>query len=149
MRIILHTFSTAFWTLIHSKWTENPILIAIYCFVFQISGDAGERELIVASEPIYIETSNHDDPDFQNDSDLFCPASPTTVPVSAIKSRSNSGMHFQLFVILLYRCNAIWKREKNSLCESSRAQFNNNCLHLSILQVHYVHRDNVDNAPHR
>ncbi|XP_031632624.1 uncharacterized protein LOC116346614 isoform X2 [Contarinia nasturtii] len=51
--------------------------------------DAGEREPIV-SDPIFIETTNHtDDPDYEND--LFCPASPTTVPTSAIKSRSNSG----------------------------------------------------------
>lgn len=69
-------------------------LFACFFFFFLLRkfSDAGEREPIVASDPIYIETTNHDDPDYQNDADLFCPASPTTVPVSAIKSRSNSGI---------------------------------------------------------
>lgn len=76
------------------------LVFSTYNFVFRIS-DAGEREPIVASDPIYIETTNHDDRDYQNDADLFCPASPTTVPVSAIKSRSNSGMHFNLNIIYM------------------------------------------------
>lgn len=74
----------------------SSVIDLVHSIPFLYDSDAGEREPIVASDPIYIETSNHtDDPDYQNDNDLFCPASPTTVPTSAIKSRSNSGMYFK------------------------------------------------------
>lgn len=62
----------------------------VYLYFRFLNSDAGEREPILTSDPIYIETTNHDDPDYPELFD-FCPASPTTVPVSAIKSRSNSG----------------------------------------------------------
>lgn len=68
----------------------------IFCFCYFRCSDAGEREPIESSDAVYIETANHDDIDYQHDSDLFCPASPTTVPASAIKSRSNSGLYLTI-----------------------------------------------------
>lgn len=76
---------------VNLKWNKFFNYNAKFFDYFLFLSDAGERELIV-SDPIFIETSNHtDNPDYENDNDLFCPASPTTVPTSAIKSRSNSG----------------------------------------------------------
>lgn len=80
--------------------------------------DAGEREPIVASDPIYIDTSNTDD---DYNSDLFCPASPTTVPVSAIKSRSNSGwwlfylMQNKTILLTFLFVNHIKKNKKTNI----------------------------------
>lgn len=55
------------------------------------NSDAGEREPIEITDAIYIETNHTDDIEYHNGNDVFCPASPTTVPTSNIKSRSNSG----------------------------------------------------------